>query len=202
MREFVARIGLFFWGFCTTYARWRTYSALVEKHPELLRKVSTGGIEILSYKFNGMPTGRTIAFPPIGVAGIVAGIDDQLGRRDDPDRLIPPISERWKDEELPAAPESIRAANLHGIVALGFFRKGRIIDNPTVHDYVMMTYDDETSEQVILLLKISDVLGRLRMGEDHRNVPPVEGAHGSDWWAELRRRYPKETFWVPRQYRW
>ena len=28
-----------------------------------------------------------------------------------------------------------------------------------------------------------------------------KGAHGTDWWAELRRRYPNETFWVPRQYR-
>lgn len=140
MREFVARIGLFFWGFCTTYARWRTWRALVKKRPELLRKVSTGGIEILSYKFNGMPTGRTIAFPPMGIEGIVAGIDGQLGRRDDRYRLIPPISERWKDEELPAAPETIRAANLHGIVALGFFRKGRIIDNPTVRDYVMVNH--------------------------------------------------------------
>ena len=69
----------------------------------------------------------------------------------------------------------------------------------SIHDYVMMTYNDETGEQVILLLQISDVLGRLRMGEDHRNVPPVEGANGIDWWAELRRRYSKETFWVPRK---
>lgn len=201
MREFVARILLFFWGIRTTYARWRTFRAIVNKRPALLRKMSTGGTEILSYKFNGMPTGRTIAFPPMGIAGIAAGIDDQLGHRDAPDRLIPPISNRWKDEELPTAPETIRAANLHGIVALGFFRKGRIIDNPSIQDYVMMTYNDETGEQVILLLQISDVLGRLRMGEDYRNVPPVEGENGTDWWAELRRRYPKETFWVPRKYR-
>lgn len=84
---------------------------------------------------------------------------------------------------------------------MGFFKKGRIIDNPSIHDYVMMTYNDETGEQVILLLQISDVLGRLRMGEDYRNVSPVEGENGLDWWAELRRRYAKETFWVPRKYR-
>lgn len=64
-----------------------------------------------------------------------------------------------------------------------------------------MTFDDETGEQVLILVPIRVVLERLRMGEDYRNIPPVEGDEGLDWWAELRRRYPKETFWVPRQYR-
>ena len=74
----------------STYARWRTIRALVRKNPHKMRKLSTGGIEVLS---------------------------------------------------------------------------------SSIHDYVMMTYNDETGE----------------------------GENGLDRWAELRRRYSKETFWVPRK---
>ena len=139
-------------------------------------KLSTGGIEVLSLHLDGMPTDRMVDFPPMGVAGIVAWIDDKL--KDGPERVFPEISDRRKDDELPSTPETIEAANLGRIVALGFFE-----------------------EQVFLTVKITDILGRLRMGADYRNIPPVESADGKDWRAELRRRYPKETFWVPRKYR-
>ena len=84
---------MFFWSIRISYARWRTFRAIVKKRPALLNKISTGGIEILSYKFNGMPTGRTIAFPPMGIAGIAAGIDDQRGRlrMGEDYRNVPPV---------------------------------------------------------------------------------------------------------------
>ena len=153
------------------FARWKVARELRKKRPDFLTKASCGDLELLWEHIDGMPTGRTVFFPPSGVAGIVAGMDDKFGRDDTPDRLLPPIANRWKDEETPVTPETIRAANLQGIVALGFFKKGRIIDNPSIHDYVMMTYNDETGE----------------------------GENGLDRWAELRRRYSKETFWVPRK---
>ena len=133
------------------------------------------------------------------VAGIVAWIDDKL--KDGPERVFPAISNRWKDDELPSTPETIEAANLDRIVALGFFEGDRLLVEPNIHSGVLMTFNDETGEQVFLTVRITEILGRLRMGEDYRNIPPVESADGSDWWAELRRRYPKETFWVPRKYR-
>lgn len=184
-----------------TYARWRTIRAFRRKNPQKVRRLSTGGIEVLSLHFDGMPTGRTVAFSPLGIAVITAGIDDKFGRDDTPDRLFPPISESWKDEELPSTPEALREANVDRIVALRFCDRERIITKPAIDENVLMTYNDETGEQVMLIIPITDILGRLRMGEDYRNIPPVEGAEGLDWWAELRRRYPKETFWVPRQYR-
>lgn len=164
-----------------------------------MRKLSTGGIEVLSLHLDGMPTDRMVDFPPMGVAGIVAWINEKL--KDGPDRLFPPISDRWKDEELPSTPETIEAANLGRIVALGFFEGERLPTVPTIHSGVVMSFNDETGEQVFLTVRITDILGRLRMAEDYRNIPPVESADGTDRRAELRRRYPKETFWVPRKYR-
>ncbi len=107
----------------------------------------------------------------------------------------------WKDKELPSTPEALRETNVDRIVALGFCDRERLVTKPAIDANVLMTYNDETGEQVMLIIPITDILGRLRMGEDYRNVPPVEGAHGTNWWAELRHRYPKETFWVPRKYR-
>ena len=166
-----------------------------------MTKASGGDLELLSEHIDGMPTGRTVSFPPAGVAGIVAGIDDQFGRDDSPDRLFPPIANRWKDEETPVTPEAIRAANLDRIRALGFVENGLFTANPSIRGYVLITFDDETGEQVLILVPVRVVLERLRMGEDYRNIPPVEGENGLDWWAELHRRYPNETFWVPRKYR-
>lgn len=93
MTGFAVRIRMFFWSIRISCARWRTFRAIVKKRPALLSKISTGGIEILSYQFNGMPTGRTIAFPPMGIAGIAAGIDDQLGRlrMGEDYRNVPPV---------------------------------------------------------------------------------------------------------------
>ena len=176
------------------FARRKVARELRKKRPDFLTKASCGDLELLSEHIDGMPTGRTVSFPPAGVAGIVAGIDDQFGRDDSPDRLFPPIANRWKDEETPVTPEAIRAA-------LGFVENGLFTANPSIRGYVLITFDDETGEQVLILVPVRVVLERLRMGEDYRNIPPVEGAHGTDWWAELRRRYPKETFWVPRKYR-
>ena len=114
------------------FARWKVARELRKKRPDFLTKASCGDLELLWEHIDGMPTGRTVFFPPSGVAGIAAGIDDQLGHRDAPDRLIPPISNRWKDEELPAAPETIRAANLHRIRALGFVENGLITATPSI----------------------------------------------------------------------
>lgn len=183
------------------YAHWRTARAFARKYPHKMLKLSTGGIEVLSRHLDGMPTGRPVAFSPVDIAVITAGIDDKFGRDDTPDRLFPPISVRWKDDELPSTPEALREANVDRIVALGFCDREQIITKPAIDSNVLMTYDDETGEQVMLIIRITDILGRLRMGEDYRNILPVESADGSDWWAELRRRYPKETFWVPRKYR-
>ena len=174
-------------------------TSLFRKNSQKMGKLSTGGIEVLSLHLDGMPTDRMVDFPPMGVAGIVAWIDDKL--KDGPERVFPAISDRRKDDELPSTPETIEAANLGRIVALGFFEGDRLLVEPTIHSDVVMTFNDETGEQVFLTVKITDILGRLRMGEDYRNIPPVESADGKDWWAELRRRYPKETFWVPRKYR-
>lgn len=194
IRELIRRVRI-------TYARWRTIRAFKRKNPHKMRKLSTGGIEVLSLHLDGMPTGRTVAFSPLGIAVIVAGIDDKFSRGDTPDRLFPPIDEAWKDEELPSTPEALRETNVDRIVALGFCDREQIITKPAIDSNVLMTYDDETGEQVMLIIRITDILGRLRMGEDYRNIPPVESADGKDWWAELRRRYPRETFWVPRKYR-
>lgn len=166
-----------------------------------MRKLSSGGIEVLSQHLDGMPTGRTVAFTLVGIAVITAGIDDKFARVDSPDRLFPPIAESRKDEELPSTPEALREASVDRIVALGFCDRERIITKPAIDSRVPMTYDDETDEQVMLIIPITDILGLLRMGEDYRNIPPVENADGSDWWAERRRRYSKETFWVPRKFR-
>ena len=182
-----------------TVAQKLVLRAIVKRNPKALEQLSRGGIGLLSMRCDGMPTGRTVDFPPMGVAGIVAWIDDKL--KDGPERVFPAISDRWKDDELPSTPETIEAANLDRIVALGFFEGDRFLAEPNIHSGVLMTFNDETGEQVFLTVKITDILGRLRMGEDYRNIPPVESADGSDWWAELRRRYPKETFWVPRKYR-
>ena len=183
------------------FARWKVARELRKKRPDFLTKASCGDLELLWEHIDGMPTGRTVFFPPSGVAGIVAGMDDQLGRDDTPDRLFPPISNRWKDEETPVTPEAIRAANLDRIRAFGFVENGLFTANPSIRGYVLITFDDETGEQVLILVPVRVVLERLRMGEDYRNIPPVEGENGIDWWAELRRRYPNETFWVPRKYR-
>ena len=182
-----------------TVAQKLVLRAIVKRNPKALEQLSRGGIGLLSMRCDGMPTGRTVDFPPMGVAGIVAWIDDKL--KDGPERVFPAISDRWKDDELPSTPETIEAANLDRIVALGFFEGDRFLAEPNIHSGVLMTFNDETGEQVFLTVKITDILGRLRMGEDYRNIPPVESADGKDWWAELRRRYPKETFWVPRKYR-
>lgn len=182
-----------------TVAQKLVLRAIVKRNPKALEQLSRGGIELLSARCDGMPTGRTVDFPPMGVAGIVAWIDDKL--KDGPERVFPAISDRWKDDELPSTPETIEAANLDRIVALGFFEGDRLLVEPNIHSGVLMTFNDETGEQVFLTVKITDILGRLRMGEDYRNIPPVESADGKDWWAELRRRYPRETFWVPRKYR-
>ena len=183
------------------FARRKVARELRKKRPDFLTKASCGDLELLSEHIDGMPTGRTVSFPPAGVAGIVAGIDDQFGRDDSPDRLFPPIANRWKDEETPVTPEAIRAANLDRIRALGFVENGLFTANPSIRGYVLITFDDETGEQVLILVPVRVVLERLRMGEAYRNIPPVEGENGLDWWAELRRRYPNETFWVPRKYR-
>ena len=183
------------------FTRRKVARELRKKRPDFLTKASCGDLELLSEHIDGMPTGRTVSFPPAGVAGIVAGIDDQFGRDDSPDRLFPPIANRWKDEETPVTPEAIRAANLDRIRALGFVENGLFTANPSIRGYVLITFDDETGEQVLILVPVRVVLERLRMGEDYRNIPPVEGENGLDWWAELRRRYPNETFWVPRKYR-
>ena len=182
-----------------TVAQKLVLRAIVKRNPKALEQLSRGGIGLLSMRCDGMPTGRTVDFPPMGVAGIVAWIDDKL--KDGPERVFPAISDRWKDDELPSTPETIEAANLDRIVALGFFEGDRFLAEPNIHSGVLMTFNDETGEQVFLTVKITDILGRLRMGEDYRNIPPVESADGKDWWAELRRRYPRETFWVPRKYR-
>ena len=182
-----------------TVAQKLVLRAIVKRNPKALEQLSRGGIGLLSMRCDGMPTGRTVDFPPMGVAGIVAWIDDKL--KDGPERVFPAISDRWKDDELPSTPETIEAANLDRIVALGFFEGDRLLVEPTIDSGVVMTFNDETGEQVFLTVKITDILGRLRMGEDYRNIPPVESADGKDWWAELRRRYPRETFWVPRKYR-
>lgn len=182
-----------------TVAQKLVLRAIVKRNPKALTQLSRGGIGLLSMRCDGMPTGRTVDFPPMGVAGIVAWIDDKL--KDGPERVFPAISDRWKDDELPSTPETIEAANLDRIVALGFFEGDRFLVEPTIDSGVVMTFNDETGEQVFLTVRITEILGRLRMGEDYRNIPPVESADGSDWWAELRRRYPKETFWVPRKYR-
>lgn len=182
-----------------TVAQKLVLRAIVKRNPKALEQLSRGGIGLLSARCDGMPTGRTVDFPPMGVAGIVAWIDDKL--KDGPERVFPAISDRWKDDELPSTPETIEAANLDRIVALGFFEDDRLLVEPTIDSGVVMTFNDETGEQVFLTVKITDILGRLRMGEDYRNIPPVESADGKDWWAELRRRYPRETFWVPRKYR-
>ncbi|BBF23496.1 hypothetical protein [Sutterella megalosphaeroides] len=191
----------FLWNDRIGFARWKVARELLKKRPDFFKKPSCGDLELLSEHIDGMPTGRTVFFPPSGVAGIVAGMDDKFGRDDSSDRLFPPISCRWKDEETPVTPEAIRAANLDRIRALGFVENGLITATPSIRGYVLMTFDDATGEQVLILVPIRVVLERLRMGEDYRNIPPVEGEHHLDWWAELRRRYPKETFWVPRQYR-
>lgn len=180
-------------------ARRLVFRAIAKRNPKALTQLSRGGIGLLSMRCDGMPTDRTVDFPPMGVAGIVAWIDDKL--KDGPERVFPAISDRWKDDELPSTPETIETANLDRIVALGFFEGDRFLVEPNIHSGVLMTFNDETGEQVFLTVRITEILGRLRMGEDYRNIPPVESADGSDWWAELRRRYPKETFWVPRKYR-
>lgn len=125
----------------------------------------------------------------------------RFSRGDTPDRLFPPIDEAWKDEELPSTPEALSETNVDRVVALGFCDQERIITKPAIDSNVLMTYDDETGEQVMLIIRITDILERLRMGEEYRNIPPVESADGKDWWAELRRRSSRETFWVPRSQR-
>ena len=197
--DLVTHIQIFFHRLRIEIAKKQVLRSIAKRNPKAFSQLSRGGIEILSLGTNGMPTGRTVDFPPMGVAGIVAWIDDKL--KDGPERVFPAISDRWKDDELPSTPETIEAANLDRIVALGFFEGDRLLVEPTIDSGVVMTFNDETGEQVFLTVKITDILGRLRMGEDYRNIPPVESADGKDWWAELRRRYPRETFWVPRSQR-
>lgn len=120
------------------FARRKVARELRKKRPDFLTKASCGDLELLSEHIDGMPTGRTVSFPPAGVAGIVAGIDDQFGRDDSPDRLFPPIANRWKDEETPVTPEAIRAANLDRIRALGFVENGLFTANPSIRGYVLI----------------------------------------------------------------
>ena len=135
-----------------TVAQKLVLRAIVKRNPKALTQLSRGGIGLLSARCDGMPTGRTVDFPPMGVAGIVAWIDDKL--KDGPERVFPAISDRWKDDELPSTPETIEAANLDRIVALGFFEGDRLLVEPTIDSGVVMTFNDETGEQVFLTVKI------------------------------------------------
>ena len=58
------------------FARWKVARELRKKRPDFLTKASCGDLELLWEHIDGMPTGRTVFFPPSGVAGIVAGMDE------------------------------------------------------------------------------------------------------------------------------
>lgn len=63
-----------------------------------------------------------------------------------------------------------------------------------------MGYRDDEGK-VLLYVRITDLPERLRMAEDSRNIPPVQRDNVLDWWCKIRKRYPKEGFWVPRSER-
>lgn len=161
---------------------------------------ANGCVGILSYARDGMPTGKVVMFDPIAVAGIVALIDDQCGEEDGPERVFPKISEQWKCEALPTTQYAIEEAKLDRLEGVLFYENGRAIDVPSIASSVAMGYRDDDGK-VLLYVRITDLLERLRMAEDSRNVPPVQGRSVPDWWGEIRKRYPKEGFWVPRSER-
>ena len=97
----------------STYARWRTIRAFVRKNPHKMRKLSTGGIEVLSLHLDGMPTGRTVAFSPLGIA--VEGCRDF--------ELPPTTSLRFQDEQ--GITDRFLTQNVTKRPSLGFWRPFR-----------------------------------------------------------------------------